>query len=81
MCKDGDTYRHSLSTMQAVDGGLGFCMAGELNKGTACPHREKEMHISKMALNIPGGKLFIAVFFFLNLGYKYIHNAVCVLSA
>lgn len=36
------TYWHSLSTMQAVDGGLRFCVAGELDEGAACVHRERE---------------------------------------
>ena len=30
------THRHRLSTMQAVDCCLRFCMAGKLHKGTAC---------------------------------------------
>lgn len=28
--------------MQAVDGGLRFCVAGELDEGAACVHRKRE---------------------------------------
>lgn len=41
-CYELVTHRHSLTTMQAVDGGLCFCMAGELDKGTACTDRKRE---------------------------------------
>lgn len=37
-CKSLITYRHRLSSVQAVDGGLRFSMAGKFDKGAACPH-------------------------------------------
>lgn len=43
-CNECNTYRHSLSSMQAVNCSLRFCMAGKLDKGTACAHKNRQAH-------------------------------------